>query len=559
MLSNIKLKKDMTNEEVNKLIKVLTDSKLSLELLDSKYKGYRIYHKWNYDGEIIELSFEKLKCIVKYKNMLEKIDKFNYKSIEFGKKRHKVICECKNCGAEKVFLSDRNFEIRCTECCQDFENSFKFFIENEVGLKIEDIWADTNRYNPEFLYKSSSKKVILKDPNGKVLPPLKCNSIVEKYKRNGTIYSISNTSRVNEADSLGEKYKEIANMIDRDEDGNKVNTKNIAPNSHKKVYIKCPYCNHIGSAPLIVKNILRHGYSCEFCSTGIPMTERFISALLYVNNIKYKRQKVFDWSRKIEQYEEYKDTDDILKGDKRYDFYLIEYDEIAECQGRGHYVEIKRGDKARNLEQEEENDKIKKELALKKGYSDKYHIIEFNYKQTPTLEYMKNAVKSSIKGGKLKEIIDNMDEDKWNEVWKICKENLIAKVAKLFNEGKNAKEIAKDLSLSHAVICKYLNKAREFGYCDYDARKEQIKGMKNRRPKLRLILSNGEEKKFKSKKELSKYLGISYGSFITYINPYINVKSINIEEISDKNYWTKEYVINPLKTFNGVKIIEIKG
>ena len=49
MLSNIKLKKDMTNEEVNKLIKVLTDSKLSLELLDSKYKGYRIYHKCNYD------------------------------------------------------------------------------------------------------------------------------------------------------------------------------------------------------------------------------------------------------------------------------------------------------------------------------------------------------------------------------------------------------------------------------------------------------------------------------------------------------------------------------
>jgi hypothetical protein len=124
----------------------------------------------------------------------------------------------------------------------------------------------------------------------------------------------------------------------------------------KEIFI-CDKCGHENSK--WVYQMAYQGFSCEQCSDGISYPEKFFASLLNQIGIEYEKQKVFEWSKEV--------TSDwkSLCGFKKYDFYISSFDCIIEVHGIQHHEEsFKRIKGARSLIEEQENDRLKKELAI---------------------------------------------------------------------------------------------------------------------------------------------------------------------------------------------------
>ena len=80
-------------------------------------------------------------------------------------------------------------------------------------------------------------------------------------------------------DILAYRYPNIAKMIAIKENGLTFeDCYNIAPYSNKKFYFKCLDCNKISNKRL--GKVISRGYSCDFCSDGLPITEKFMANIL---------------------------------------------------------------------------------------------------------------------------------------------------------------------------------------------------------------------------------------------------------------------------------------
>ena len=126
------------------------------------------------------------------------------------------------------------------------------------------------------------------------------------------------------------------------------------------------------------------GLSC-FCNDGISYVEKFMYNALKQLDIKFSTQlskTVFKWCDKY-----------------RYDFYF-EYNNkqyICEINGLQHYEEsfknVKSNRNRRTLKEEQKNDKLKKELALKNDIKeDNYIVIDCRYSE---LEWIKEHILNS--------------------------------------------------------------------------------------------------------------------------------------------------------------------
>lgn len=94
-----------------------------------------------------------------------------------------------------------------------------------------------------------------------------------------------------------------------------------------KVKVKCPNCGYLKSMN-INKLISRNKMTCRKCSDGISYPEKFLYSILKQLNIDFETQKIFDWSRNLDNK-------------KLYDFYF-KYDNkkvIIETHGSQHYDE----------------------------------------------------------------------------------------------------------------------------------------------------------------------------------------------------------------------------
>lgn len=88
--------------------------------------------------------------------------------------------------------------------------------------------------------------------------------------------------------------------------------------SGKKIMVECKSCGF--EKYIQISDLVKYGFSCPFCTKGISFPERFMSALLKINNIKYEFQKSFT---NLER--------------KRFDFYLPEQNCVIEMNGMQHY------------------------------------------------------------------------------------------------------------------------------------------------------------------------------------------------------------------------------
>lgn len=236
----------------------------------------------------------------------------------------------------------------------------------------------------------------------------------------------------------------------------------ILPYSNKRVNWKCLNCNMIVEDSF--RNVNRVGFRCKFCGDGLSYPEKILRAILSQIEVRYDVQKTFKWS-----------------GNKRYDFYIPSLNCIIETHGRQHYEETfgfkDYYEKEKTLEQEQDNDKIKKKIALDNG-------IKF-YIEIDCRESKINYIRESIIKGELLNILKIKEQDIiWEECESFYNKSLQLKTMELYNEGFSMTNIADKLKLSRTTIKLYMRNLASLGCCDYDpiANAEKSKFMSNNVP-----------------------------------------------------------------------------
>lgn len=229
--------------------------------------------------------------------------------------------------------------------------------------------------------------------------------------------------------------------------------KRYSKSSGEEIEVVCPICNTTKTTT-INKIYNRGRISCVNCSDNIKYPEKFMSNILRELNIEFVQQlsmKNFKWI-----------------GDKRYDFYLPDYNMIIETHGRQHYE--KAGGFYKTLEEEQENDRFKKELALNNGISN-YIVIDCRKSE---LEWIKNSILNS----ELNEIFDLNNVD-WEKIDLLSlSSNIIKEVCDCWNnkqEWETTRHLAKYFNLNQGVVISYLNKGASLNLCSYNPYEQTLK------------------------------------------------------------------------------------
>lgn len=242
-------------------------------------------------------------------------------------------------------------------------------------------------------------------------------------------------------------------------------SKSNTSHSNKKIKVICPDCGKI-----MLKQI-GHIYTTKsigcVCGDGYSYPEKFIYSMLKQLNVEFVTQLSsynFKWCNR-----------------HRYDFYLLKHNVIIEVHGSQHYESKYRG---KTIEEEQENDRIKTELALRNGIKEENYII-LNCRKSE-LEWIKNSVLSSS-------LVNMFDLSKVN--WLKCEEsglsNKIKEVCSAWKdkrEEETAIDLASKFNLSPTTTRSYLKKGTSLGWCDYDAKKEfEDVLIRNRKLRMRAI------------------------------------------------------------------------
>lgn len=217
--------------------------------------------------------------------------------------------------------------------------------------------------------------------------------------------------------------------------------------STKKIEVKCPHCGRIKkTTPEII--YCKHSIGCS-CGDGMSYPEKLMENLLIQINIKYEGQYKAKWSK-----------------NRIYDFYLPDYNIIIEVHGIQHYEESRRG---RSLKEEQENDKLKEELALGNGIR---HYIIIDCRES-NLQY----IKSNILYSELNELFDLSNID-WVQCGEYAIKNKVKEVCNRYNTGVFIGDLAKEFGINRNTIRRYLKKGNELGWCKYDPKEERKRSSK---------------------------------------------------------------------------------
>ena len=259
--------------------------------------------------------------------------------------------------------------------------------------------------------------------------------------------------------------------------------KTHTPSSNDEVYVKCPYCKRIKKTTLnTIYN--RHSIGCS-CSDGVSFPEKVIENLLIQLGVKYKHQYIPNWSE-----------------NKIYDFYLTDYNTIIETHGGQHYEECTRG---RSLKEEQENDRLKEELAFKNGIN--YIVIDC---RESTLDWIKDNILKS----KLNNLFD-LDNIDWNKCEEYALKNKVKEVCDYYkgHAGISTDDLAKEFGISRVTIIRYLNNGAKLNWCEYEPKKEMERGLKLGRvskKKSVLQITTDGIKEYESITEASKQTEINF-------------------------------------------------
>lgn len=235
----------------------------------------------------------------------------------------------------------------------------------------------------------------------------------------------------------------LAKLLLNPEDGFK-----YSKGSCEKVNWKCPDCGEIIKSKKI-QNIKNQGLPCPVCSDGISYPEKAMYHLLKHNGVDFIWEKIFDWSR-----------------NKRYDFYLVDFNIIIEMHGRQHYDGGFEYCGGKNLNDEIDNDDIKYNLALENGIND-YIVINSS---VSNIDYLKDNIMKSTLSNYI-----NLENINWDKINSSSLKSLIIHTCELWDTNLySVKELTKILKLSNTTIRTYLNIGNKMGICKYIGNKKEV-------------------------------------------------------------------------------------
>jgi len=221
----------------------------------------------------------------------------------------------------------------------------------------------------------------------------------------------------------------------------------------------------------------------------------------------------------------------------KYDFYFELNNEqyILETHGLQHYEDTS-GVYKKTLQEEQENDRVKKELALKNGIKEENYIVIDCRKSE--LDWIKEHI---ILEQNILNKLFNLGKIDWIKCGEFALSNRVKEACKYWNSKKySTTQIGKIMKLHKTTISKYLKQGFKLNWCSYNAQEVM------RKSNLINALKNGE-KQCKSIEMFKK--GVSLGVFksATYI-----------DKNSEKLFKIKLYQTNISAVCRGV-LDEYKG
>lgn len=258
---------------------------------------------------------------------------------------------------------------------------------------------------------------------------------------------------------------------------NKDDAYNHTKYSKKKIIFKCPNCGYEKEMPLVTMSY--QGLGCNKCSDGLSYPSKVMTNILEELKIDYMTEYKEDWTY-----------------NKRYDYYFKHNNEvyIIEIHGMQHYDGGFSRKKGKTLEEEQDNDKLKKELAIQNGIKEEnYIIIDCRYSDF-------DFIKENVINSKIGDIFDLNNID-WNNVIIQSEKNVVKKICDLWNTGnfKNTLELSQEVKYGRSTVIGMLNRGKKIGWTDYDGKLEHKKALENN--------SNKNKKKVEILKD-GKSLGI---------------------------------------------------
>jgi hypothetical protein len=249
---------------------------------------------------------------------------------------------------------------------------------------------------------------------------------------------------------------ELASLLANPNDGYK-----YTEHSEKEVDWLCHNCGNIVKNKIIA-NVNKQGLSCPKCSDGISYPEKIMYSVLEQLNLDFTTQlskSDFKWCNNY-----------------KYDFYFKYNNEgyIIETHGLQHYRNcFHRIKGTRTLEEEQENDRLKKELAIHNGVKEENYIVIDCRKSE--LEWIRDN-DDGILNSKLNNIF-NLSKIDWNK----CEEFILSSLVKIAcdykkdNPDMTTVDIGKMMKIHYATIIRYLKKGTKLGWCNYNPKEEMKK------------------------------------------------------------------------------------
>ena len=218
--------------------------------------------------------------------------------------------------------------------------------------------------------------------------------------------------------------------------------------THKKLLMKCPYCNY--EKPIDMRNFMRIGFFCPRCSDGKSYPEKFIFNILEQLDIIFKTElsrSTLNWC-----------------GSYRYDFYISSPNCIIETHGEQHYygnVNWKM-----SLSEIQNNDKCKEKIA-KENCVKNYVVLDCRKSE---LEWIKNSIMRSD----LPKLIGFNESDiNWEKCHEHACSNMVKIACDIWHSGvRDTLEISNKLNICRTTTIKYLKQGLKLGWCDYNSKEE---------------------------------------------------------------------------------------
>ena len=261
-------------------------------------------------------------------------------------------------------------------------------------------------------------------------------------------------------------------------------SKTHTPNDAREIYVECPDCKRIKrTTPNNIYN--NHSIGCS-CGDGVSYPEKLMESILIQLDVKYERQYKPDWSQ-----------------NRRYDFYLLDTYTIIEIHGVQHYSEC-RGFTRKTLKEEQENDKLKKELALNNGIK---HYIVINC-SVSDLQYIKNNILDS----ELNKLFDLRYNINWVQCEEYALKNKVKEVCDYYKKhpGLFTSDLAKEFGMSRSAISEYLKQGMKLGWCEYNGKEEMKRAGERSGKRVSQFTIEGEFiKTYPSTMEAERQTGIN--------------------------------------------------